>query len=232
MPFPLYSGNPPKTQTDLVNEVNTELRNKTLQLSPQIYNNIRPDAIQNGMCFILSLKWIVLNLNTRPINMNTPEFSYDLLINDLGGLMTVAEKSTLYKRESGFTHALPLDTQTLVQKYLRDLSNNRYDIRSVANINLDIPNANYSNLNQQQITLLRERASVLDIYASAPPTTAFLIINHRISTPASHAMAMIHSGTNAYKLYDPNHGVYTCNKITDLVLLGSFDYHIYVYEIN
>ena len=164
--------------------------------------------IKNGMCYMLTLHWILEYLNTNSKDQNTAATVFDLMTVNIAALRQIAQNFSSYKSNE--------------LKYVK-LGNDGISWTKLIKEQV----CDFVMILSKQTRTAHFLLSDLSIFPHSdafssitlvPQTEAYLILfkfkcKEEIH---GHAIGMIANANNDFRIYDPNCGIYTSTVLTDV----------------
>lgn len=193
-------------------------------------------AIENGMCYMLCIDWIIRCLGNSPKTRRMPLREFDEMTGNIVELRQVAQNFCSYH-----ANVLRFNLQNLQSHsaaWIREFSG-----QAEAFVEMMSRKARQAHIFVTDATLMPRSAS-LDGLALAAWSEAYLVLFFFESggKRKGHALAMVSVSTknNLFLIYDPNRGLILCTAITDLADIVVREYgkekeesvHIYIWTVQ
>ncbi len=169
-------------------------------------------AIENGMCYMLCIHWLIRYLGKSPKTRRTPLEEFDEMTGNIVELRQVAQNFCAY-----YANALQFNIHNLQSHsdaWIRELSD-----QTEIFVEMMSRKSRTAQLYVNNATLVPRSAS-LDALTLTVWAEAYLVVFYfeRDGKQRGHALAMVSvsRGNNLFFIYDPNRGLILCTAITDL----------------
>jgi hypothetical protein len=201
---------------------------KNLIMGVNAYAKSELPLIKNGMCYMLTLHWILEYLNANPKTANTANNVFDMMTANIAVLRQVAQNFSSYI-SNALNHQIDklANDEIAFLNLIKEQSSDFVELLSRGTRNAQPYLPTFKIIPTPEI--------MLDI-SLTPQTEAYLVLFYFNSQGKryGHAVGMIANAANDFRIYDPNAGVYTSTVLTDIFasILAVYTDDPYSIEVN